>query len=73
MATAETGMVPKRRFGKTDLQVSIIGMGGFHLASANSEDDAKKSCSTPSMQASTSSMMPGNITISKAKNGWATR
>lgn len=39
-AVASTGTVPRRKFGKTDLEVSIIGMGGFHIASADSEDDA---------------------------------
>lgn len=40
MAATATGTVPKRKFGKTDLEVSIIGMGGFHLGAAESEDTA---------------------------------
>lgn len=32
--------VPKRRLGDTDLQVSIIGIGGFHLGAAESQDEA---------------------------------
>ncbi len=35
-----TDVVPKRKFGKTDLEVSIIGMGGFHLGAAENADAA---------------------------------
>jgi uncharacterized protein len=40
MASTATGAVPKRKFGNTDLEVSIIGIGGFHLGSAESQDKA---------------------------------
>ena len=35
-----TSAVPRRRLGNTDTQVSIIGLGGYHLGSAESEDAA---------------------------------
>jgi aryl-alcohol dehydrogenase-like predicted oxidoreductase len=35
-----SGAVPRRKFGQTDLEVSIIGLGGYHLGSADSLDDA---------------------------------
>lgn len=40
MASSPIGTVPRRKFGNTDLQVSIIGMGGFHLGATESLDDA---------------------------------
>lgn len=35
-----TGAVPRRRLGNTDTEVSIIGVGGYHLGSADSQDEA---------------------------------
>ncbi len=40
MTAASNSTVSKRKFEKTDLDVSIIGMGGFHIGSAESEDAA---------------------------------
>src|SRR5579875_1548769 len=40
MATMANGAVPKRRLGNTDLEVSIMGIGGFHLGSAETEQEA---------------------------------
>jgi aryl-alcohol dehydrogenase-like predicted oxidoreductase len=40
--TLGTGVVPRRKFGKTDLEVSILGIGGYHLGSARSQDDANE-------------------------------
>ena len=34
--------VPHRNMGKTNLSVSIIGVGGYHLGAANSIDEAKR-------------------------------
>ena len=31
--------VPKRAMGSTGLQVSILGMGGFHLGTVTSQDE----------------------------------
>lgn len=40
MANRASGTVPKRRLGNTDIEVSIIGMGGFHLGAAENLDTA---------------------------------
>jgi aryl-alcohol dehydrogenase-like predicted oxidoreductase len=37
-----TADIPKRPLGKTGLQTSIIGMGGYHLGSADDEQTAKR-------------------------------
>ena len=37
---AMTGAIPLRRFGKTDVQISAMGLGGHHLGAAGSEKTA---------------------------------
>ena len=34
------GTIPLRRFGKTDIQVSALGLGGHHLGAAKLETTA---------------------------------
>ena len=41
MAKGAGGSVPKRPLGKSGLEVSILGVGGFHLGSAENQDAAK--------------------------------
>jgi uncharacterized protein len=36
------GGIPRRPLGKTGLEVSILGLGGFHLGSAKDADEAKR-------------------------------
>ncbi len=38
MTTATTTDIPKRRLGRTNVQVSIVGMGGFHLGKPDLPD-----------------------------------
>jgi aryl-alcohol dehydrogenase-like predicted oxidoreductase len=42
VAMGQTGDIPKRPLGKTGLQTSIIGMGGYHVGSADDLDTAKR-------------------------------
>src|SRR5579871_1443811 len=37
-----SGQVPRRPLGKTGAQVSILGVGGYHLGSAETLDEAKR-------------------------------
>ncbi len=39
-AAAQTGSVPHRRLGRTGLDVSALGIGGFHLGSAKDQAEA---------------------------------
>ena len=41
MAKGATGSIPKRPLGNSGLQVSVIGVGGYHIGSAETEDEAK--------------------------------
>ena len=34
--------IPKRPLGKTGLQVAVLGLGGYHLGSADSDDEANR-------------------------------
>ncbi len=42
MVKGAAGSVPKRPLGKSGLEVSIIGVGGFHIGSAENQDVAKQ-------------------------------
>jgi aryl-alcohol dehydrogenase-like predicted oxidoreductase len=42
MQGQSTGQVPRRALGKTGLQTSIIGVGGYHLGSAESDAAANR-------------------------------
>ena len=35
-----SGMIPTRRFGKSDVQVSALALGGHHLGAAKEEGTA---------------------------------
>jgi uncharacterized protein len=39
---AQAQQVPKRPFGRTGLQVSIMGVGGYHLGTAESQSDVDR-------------------------------
>ena len=41
-ASAQGGAIPRQPLGKTGLQVSALGVGGFHLGSADSDEDANR-------------------------------
>lgn len=41
-----TGQIPKRAFGRTGLLTSILGVGGFHLGSAQDVNTAKRIVNT---------------------------
>lgn len=42
MANPNGSSVPRRRLGKAEIQVSIVGMGGFHIGSAESQNVASE-------------------------------
>ncbi len=40
--SAEGGQVPKKALGKTGLEVSALGVGGFHLGTATDQAEASE-------------------------------
>src|SRR4051794_14212795 len=36
------GQIPRKRFGRTDEQLSVIGIGGYSLATASSYEEAER-------------------------------
>src|SRR5581483_5440058 len=36
------GQIPRRPLGRTGVEVSILGVGGYHLGSANDQNEARK-------------------------------
>ena len=41
-ASGQTGTIPKRPLGKTGLQVSALGVGGFHLGTADTDQESNQ-------------------------------
>jgi hypothetical protein len=41
------GEVPKRPLGRTGLDVSVLGIGGYHLGSVNSDSEATQVVNGP--------------------------
>ena len=39
-AVAQAGSVPQRELGRTGEQVSIVGLGGFHIGKQSTEDES---------------------------------
>ena len=46
MTNTDAGQIPQKPFGKTGVNVSILGMGGHHLGDAPSADDAARMVQT---------------------------
>jgi aryl-alcohol dehydrogenase-like predicted oxidoreductase len=41
-APSKTAAIPRRKFGKTGVEVSVLGLGGYHLGSVKDEAEATK-------------------------------
>ena len=62
--------IPRRPLGKTGEQVSIIGVGGYHLGTVQSSDLAVRLVQEAVDAGVTFSTMHGSTTTTAAKNGW---
>ena len=65
--------IPRKPFGKTGVQVSILGVGGCHLGRRRPSRRLCASSTRRSMRASISWTTPGSTTTAGARNGWARR
>lgn len=71
MVKGAGGSVPKRPLGKSGLEVSILGVGGFHIGSAENQDAAKVIVQRALDAGINFFDNAWNITMGRAKNGWA--
>ena len=72
-AMAQTGKkIAQRPLGRTGLQVSILGIGGYHLGSVKEEKDAAQIINS-ALDAGINFFdnAPGSITMALAKSAWA--
>ena len=60
-----------RTLGRTGEQVSLFGLGGYHIGIQKRSRKASASSARPSIAASISSTTRGTITAAKAKSAWA--
>ena len=58
-----SGEVPKKPLGKTGVQVSAMGLGGYHLGSAETDQAATKLLPKHTTTACDFSITRGNITM----------
>ncbi len=66
--------VPKKPLGRTGVQVSAMGLGGYHLGSAETDQAANGNCrQSLRSRRPTFSTTPGNITTASAKSASAKR
>ena len=69
--THDSSSRPGEQLGRTGVEVSAIGLGGYSLGDALSLDEANRSLAKRSMLASISSTTRGSTTTAAAKSGWA--
>ncbi len=63
-------MIPLRSFGKTDVKISALGLGGHHLGAAKDEATAVEIVTVQWTAASLFMIAAGNITGESQKTGW---
>ncbi len=69
-----TGSIPTRQFGRHDEQVSLLAVGGAHLATPKcSEETAIRIVHECIDAGATFMATPGNITTANRSGAWARR
>ena len=67
------GQVPHRPFGKTGVQVSALGVGGYHLGSAEDSNEARRIVDAALDAGIDYLTTRGSITKVAARSGWVRR
>ena len=70
MTSNGADQIPRRPLGKTGEQVSIIGLGGYHLGTVQSREFAVRWFRRQWMLESPFSTTHGSTTTTAVKNGW---
>ena len=69
MAFGQSSSIPKRPLGKTGLQVSALGVGGYHLGTAERKRFPHRLFTRRSITALIFSIARGNTTRESVRNG----
>jgi hypothetical protein len=68
-----TGDVPRRPLGDTGVEVSALGLGGYHLGLVETYGEVERIVHEAVDSGVTSWTTPGSTTTARARSGWGGR